>query len=110
MPELQVGREMDAAVARAIGLRFSMSGEFVKVAGRWLHLDTGERGWSPSHSDAHAFAALDELRARYPGYGFELWTANDGWAARWDHLSGFFAANTRTEAVCRAILALKGAT
>jgi hypothetical protein len=127
MSELHVGREMDAAVAEAVGLvcREIHAPEwgFNVPTPCWIVKDTTKpfdwgcvrvENWHPSTSIADAFAALDAMMAERPGQWPQLskspatnqWRCEIGFSM---HIAEGYGA-TPAEAICRAILALAEAT
>jgi hypothetical protein len=119
MSELTVGREMDAAVAKALGWHTKAStwGDtahdlLVDSNGLTLYLVAE---WQPSTSDSKAFTALDEVMEKRIGWAFAL-ECLDGhvwWAEFFPPIgTQCYSAcrSTRAEAICRAILALAEAT
>jgi hypothetical protein len=128
MGELTVGREMDAAVAEALGCHP------VKDETGWrrywrctckpaIHTPAIPDDTMPndiladySISDADALAALDVVMADHPGWSWTMWydgrlyhteifDPSDRVASDW---STHYA--TKAEAICRCILSLKGAS
>ena len=115
MAEMQVGRDLDAAVARAIGWR-TFEGVYTHKLFA-IDLDKMTRSWQPSTSNADALAALIEWRDGGP---YRSVTIVSGDARRWEIrlYDGGLPGGTRNrcgravcdrlaEAICRAILALE---
>lgn len=110
MSELQVGREMDLIVERALGNHPDVVMVVIRQQGGDPH-DYPIKSYSTS--DADALAALDAVLSRYPGWGYEL-SSTDGVK----HQCLFFNGEqmcradcgldrpTRAEAICRAIIKL----
>lgn len=103
--EMQVGRDLDAAVAKALG--YPLDGAIVQVtdkrpsgSGIW---------WSPSTSIADAFAALDAVLAKDDLMDIKIGMANHEWYVELQPVGAIYDATgaTLAEAICRVILALE---
>ena len=116
MPELAVGRELDAAVAKALGYDVLVREDKSIRSQFWYTIDkNGKKAgllWY-SLKDADAFAALDEARAKRPGLEWTLtyYAKHDAHdlellpaQGRPIILDRMY--NTRAEAISRAIVAL----
>ncbi len=124
MAELQVGRDMDVAVARAIGLvpcqaAFHIPGHpHYSSEPCYAKPDNPGQGREVlyySTSDADALAAVDMMRAKYPAWAFELsnMSQGDNWFAKFrEWINGragrliMEPGKSRAEAICRALITL----
>ena len=115
MAEMQVGRDLDAAVARAIGgVPVDMARDHPGMVTWWRmpnHSLGALRHYSTSDDDAGA--ALDALLERHPDLAIELWhtAASTTWECEvmYDGMrhKGMGEGETRAAAICRAILELE---
>jgi len=117
MSELTVGREMDAAVAVAVGYvpQYRDGRLYQWTTPKGFTIQPEELPYM-STSDADAFAALDAVLEKRKAQGRITKASVESWADGWQvrigvpfmyGIEGFgHIAATRAEAICKAILAL----